>query len=232
MERTSGSAPAATPIEGVTRSLRHELGDLLQTIYAAVAVLRDCLPPEATLERTILADLRTRAERTRDLLDIVHDLVAPVTLSPTSVDLAELVTSLAASATVRFPHCDLRTEITATPPLQADPRWLARLGTLLLGYACEISQGPVRVGVRMTGPNAVAWTVRSEDGTIPAEHLETVQAPFAKPGPGSSRLVLPLVRRLTEWHHGRFAAGNGSAGGFEVQLLFPLIPGEPLPEAR
>src|SRR5579871_4459862 len=95
----SATGSSATPplLESVTRMLRHEVGDLLQTIYSTVAILQERFPPDARLERRFLADLRSRAETCKDELDAVHDLILPVALKAGRVDLAELAGSLAAS---------------------------------------------------------------------------------------------------------------------------------------
>src|SRR5271165_435901 len=60
-------------LESVTRTLRHEVGDLLQTIYSTVAILQERLGTDNRLERRFLSDLRARAETCRDELDAVHD---------------------------------------------------------------------------------------------------------------------------------------------------------------
>jgi len=49
--------PQTVP-EAIVRTLRHEVGDLLQTVYAAVAILKDRLPAECQTERRILIDMR------------------------------------------------------------------------------------------------------------------------------------------------------------------------------
>src|SRR5262245_23193224 len=42
--------------EALARTLRHEVGDLLQTVYATVAILQERLPREWSLERRVLTD--------------------------------------------------------------------------------------------------------------------------------------------------------------------------------
>src|SRR5262245_45575083 len=101
--------------EAIVRLLRHEVGDLLQTVYAAVAILKERLPPEYPTERRILTDMRARAETCRDLLDTVHDLVCPITLSLEDTDLAELVRSVAGRIGARFPRVTLRLETDTVP---------------------------------------------------------------------------------------------------------------------
>src|SRR5579859_1789913 len=99
MATTDESGPLSPgPPEILARTLRHEVGDLLQTVYAAVAILRRRLAPEATLERRVLADLRSRAEGCKRLLDVMSDLVGSIELSIEQVDLAQLADSLVAWA--------------------------------------------------------------------------------------------------------------------------------------
>src|SRR5690242_12596189 len=93
---TPGGIPPSRLLEVVTRTLRHEVGDLLQTVYSTVAILQERLSPGATLERRFLADLRNRAETCKNELDAIHDLVLPITLRPAPVDLAETVAGLTA----------------------------------------------------------------------------------------------------------------------------------------
>ncbi len=216
-------ANPASESEGVARVLRHEVGDLLQSVYAAVAVLRERLPAEWTTERGILSDLRLRAERTRDFIDLVLDLVGPLTLTPGAVDLAELAAGLTAAAAPRFPGRDVRAETAPTPPLEGDPRRLVRMGTMLIGYACETSPGKVRV---RTGPGPTAgevvWEVLADQGAIPADHLEAVTVPFGKPGHAGTRLMLPLARRLAEAHGGRLGVENAPGGGFALRVTLPV----------
>ena len=75
----SASTGTATGLShSVLRHLRHEMGDLLQTIYASVAIIQERLPKESAFERRILTDLRARAENCKQLLDDVHDLLSPL----------------------------------------------------------------------------------------------------------------------------------------------------------
>src|SRR5262245_17530040 len=131
---TKRTAAPLTALEAVTRCLRHEVGDLLQTVYAAVAILKERLPAGGTPERTVLTNLRSRAERTRELLDTIHDLVSPLSLAPTTVNLSELATTLAAATAARYPQIEIRTTLAPVPSIHADPTRLTQLGSLVLGY--------------------------------------------------------------------------------------------------
>src|SRR5262249_6128925 len=80
MESAPGNSPGGVTSlsEAVARTIRHEVGDLLQTVYATAAILQERLPPEADLERRVVADMRGRATLCRNLLDTGHDLACPV----------------------------------------------------------------------------------------------------------------------------------------------------------
>src|SRR5438477_12609714 len=106
MEESSPSAQILP--ENLARTLRHEVGDLLQTIYAAVAILQRRLAPEATLERRVLGDLRSRAEGCKRLLDNMSDLVSPVELTLEQVDLAQVAASLVSVASHRYPNLQIQ----------------------------------------------------------------------------------------------------------------------------
>src|SRR5436190_23729607 len=69
--------PSADLSHRMARLIRHEVGDLLQSVYSTVAVLLERLPPELSLERRLAADLKNRAELCRTELDAVVDLATP-----------------------------------------------------------------------------------------------------------------------------------------------------------
>src|SRR5579875_1795595 len=90
-------------VEMVVRTLRHEVGDLLQSVYSAVAILQERLPRGQSLERTILSDLRGRAEACKNELDATHDLVCPLNLNLSWVELSELASTIVAAFSLRHP---------------------------------------------------------------------------------------------------------------------------------
>src|SRR5689334_5882932 len=99
--------PARSLPEALVRTLRHEMGDFLQKVYATVAILKTRLPTDAEMEHGLLARLRARAEVCRDVLDAAHDFVCPILLDCGPVDLAELARRLAATARQRYPQLQI-----------------------------------------------------------------------------------------------------------------------------
>src|SRR6266849_1055725 len=118
--------------EALARTLRHEVGDLLQTVYAAVAILQRRLPAEATLERRVIQDLRSRAEGCKRLLDNMSDLVGQINLSLEQVDLAQLAASLVTLAAHRYPKLEIQASPSSPVLVSADEKRIAQVGEILL----------------------------------------------------------------------------------------------------
>ena len=222
-----GSRPSRSFPEAITRLLRHELGDLLQSIYATVAILQRRLPADWELERRIIADLRARGESCKNLLDAVHDFVCPFTLNLESVNLADLAATLVAASTPQHPQLEIRAEAQATPVIRADPKRLTQVGNLLLANACEAARHHVSFRTA-AGPAAgeAEWTV-TDDGTgVPADQTDQLFSPFATTRHGHLGVGLAIARKLVLVHGGRMSAENLPAGGFAVRILLPSVPPE------
>jgi signal transduction histidine kinase len=218
----SDRPPARSLPEALARTLRHEVGDLLQTVYAAVAILQKRLPSTATVEQRILADLRSRAEGCKGLLDQVSDLVGPLSLSIEQVDLAQLATVLVASAAPRYPKLEIRTAASTPVLVPADEKRISQVGELLLDQACEAACHQVcfRTLVRSAEGEA-EWTITDDRPPVPHEELAKLFTPFEGVRHGPSGIRLALAQRLVLVHGGRIAAENTPGGGFCVRVRLP-----------
>ena len=216
--------PQSVP-EAIVRTLRHEVGDLLQTVYAAVAILKERLPADCQTERRILTDMRGRAETCRDLLDTVHDLVCPITLTVEEADVAELVRAAVARVGPRFPRVALRLEAAPVPVLRADPRRVTQLATALLADACATADQAVacRIG---PGPAAgeVTLAVTDDGPGVPPDKQDMLFNLLTTTPHGHLGPALSLARRLAELHGGHVKAGNQPGGGFRVEVTLPPAP--------
>ncbi len=143
----------------VVRTLRHEVGDLLQSVYSAVAILQERLPRGQNLERTILSDLRGRAEMCKNELDATHDLVCPVNLNQDWVELSELASGIAGSFALRYPGLQIVCEAPRPVKVWGDGPKLAQAGTLLMMVA--VSGGGEQDSDKRVRP-AVQWGRRME----------------------------------------------------------------------
>lgn len=216
-----GLTPSVRLLETLARTLRHEVGDLLQTVYSTVAILQERLPPEQQLERRLLHDLKGRAENCKHELDATVDLVCPLNLSPASLDLAELAAGLINTFAGRFPNLKIEHESAGPVSVEADPRRLAQVGTMLLLSACQAAQHQVRVRTAIRDGQA-EWSVTDDGYGATPDQLEWLTTPFASTHHAQFGLGVALARRVTELHGGRLAGGNLPEGGFRVTLFLPL----------
>jgi signal transduction histidine kinase len=215
--------PTQRLVETVARTLRHEVGDLLQTVYATVAILQERLPAAQALEKRLLADLRSRAETCKNELDAVHDLICPITLTPGPLDLAELAAGLTAACGRRFPNLQVSHEASGSVAVRGDGRRLAQAGTLLLLAACQAAQKEVKVRVTAhAGAGEGEWSIADDGPGASEEQLSWLTAPFSTTHHAQGGLGLALAARQAALLGGRVQAANGPGGGFRVSVFLPL----------
>jgi signal transduction histidine kinase len=205
--------------EGIARILRHEVGDLLQSIYATVAVLQGRLDPDLSLEQRLLAGLRNRAEVCRLTLDAVHDLVRPPAPNPAPVDLAELTRQLVAAVAERHSIC-LEVLLDGPVPLNADAALLHQTGELLLLTACQSAQKHVVIQARAL-PDRVEWAITDDGPGASPEQLAWLTQPFARTRQGLSGLALAVAQQTARAHGGGLTVESPAEGGCQVRLSLP-----------
>jgi signal transduction histidine kinase len=223
-EESADPATTLGPAQFLMRTLRHEVGDFLQLVYSTVSLLDRRLPENAEVERTLTANLRARAAACKVMLDTAHDLVCAVTLDPEQVDLTELAQSLVTGLAARYPHLQLRAELSAEPvQCWADRERLTRVGSLVVIHACEMAQRAVLVRIA-SRPEAgeIDWTVADDGPGVPAEQMDNLFRPFSFTRHGRAGLGLAPARKVVELHGGRIAACNGASGGLQVTITLPV----------
>jgi two-component system sensor histidine kinase MtrB len=215
--------------EALARSLRHEIGDFLQKVYASVAILKDRLPADRQMERGVLVRLFSRAEACRRVLDTAHDFACPITLECQPVDLAQVAAAALAAARDRHPDLDWAAEGPGRVLVTADPRRARQMADLLLANSAESSAHRVRFRTAPGpgGPGGL-WRVSDDGPGVAPDSAEFLFRPFFTSRPGHCGLGLALTRKLAELHGGRARAENLPGGGFQVEIHFPA---EPPPEA-
>ena len=212
--------PNATHV--VARLLRHEVGDLLQAVYATVAVLLDRLAPGAAPERLLLDNLRQRAELCRFELDAVVDLVCPDAASEQRVEVDRLVASSLAQVVPRFPHLGFDTTPFPASAIRADGRLAAGAITFLLLAVCQHARR--RVAVRLESADGLARVRIHRDGPgVDDEQQAWIDRPFTTTRQSMLGLALAVTGRAIGPGGGRVAVSN-QAGGVEVLLESPICP--------
>lgn len=206
--------------EMLARTLRHEVGDFLQKVYATVAILQTMLPKEKTEEHHLLATLRLRAEGCRDLMNAVQDFLCPVILACEPVDLSQVAMQRSAAAQRRFPGIQILTEAAGAAVVTADPVRTAQIADIVLTNACEAAAS--RVVFRTSAANdGVDWSVIDDGPGVSAELQERLFEPFLSTRPAHAGLGLPLAQKLVLLHGGQMEAGSRRGGGFQMSIHFP-----------
>ena len=226
MDKSAESLYTPSPrlTEMVARTLRHEIGDLLQTVYSAIAILRARLPAEAQSERRLLTELHTQAETCKFKLDAVQDLTCPLKLTCCPTNLAEVAASLAARLSPRFPNIKLHTEGPQQLSVVADGPRLTQIGYLLLLNCLQAAQHEAKLYWGPVGDGTAQWSIADDGPGANAEQLSWLTDPFSTKHFAQFGLGLAVARRVAELHGGRVTAGNLPAGGFQVVLTLPLTP--------
>ena len=206
----------------VARLLRHEVGDLLQSVYATVAVLLDRLAPSATPERQLLDHLRHRAELCRFELDAVVDLVCPDAASEQRVEVDRLVSSSLAQVVPRFPHLSFETPPFPAVAIRADGRLVGGAVTFLLLAVCQHARR--RVAVRLESADGLARLRIHRDGPgVDDEQQGWIDRPLTTTRHSMLGLALAVTGRALGPGGGRVAVAN-QTGGVEVLLESPISP--------
>jgi len=203
----------------MARLIRHEVGDLLQSVYSTVAVLMERLPAELTLERRLASDMKSRAELCRAELDAVVDLASG---TPPAVEAADLASTFEnALAQVRRRHAALELVAQAPPSVvvAAEVRSLTAATFLLLASLCQGARHRVRVEFSQCERHVDCYLERDGYPATP-EQLAWLETPFATTQHAAFGLGLALTRRAV--YGGEVEARNVPDGGVLVHIRFPI----------
>jgi hypothetical protein len=132
----------------VLRTLRHEVGDLLQTVYAAAAILSHRLPAGWDLERRVVSDMRVRGEACRKYLDFAHDLLSAQTLEKEDVSVAGELAKVFERISQEYPSLRVHQEIEPNLVIRFDAKKLDKVFDLLVDFACETAWENVWIKAR------------------------------------------------------------------------------------
>lgn len=211
--------PDADHSHRMARLIRHEVGDLLQSVYSTVAVLLERLPPELTLERRLVSDLKSRAELCRHELDAVVDLASPSEPAETRTDLAVLFSQVLTQVRKRYAALELTSQVPPSVPVLADGRALASATLLLLMATCQSARHKVRLSFSRSERHVDCYLERDGYPATP-EQFAWLESPFATTQHAAFGLGLALTRRAVAG--GEVEARNVPDGGVIVRVRYPV----------
>ena len=205
----------------LARLLRHEVGDLLQSIYSTVGILLERLPETLKLERQLIGDLKSRAEWCKLEMDAVAELAAPPAFAPGPVDLLTPIHAVLVQVRRRFPALEVRFDAAGPAPVLSDPRALPTVLNVLFLAVCQGARRQLSVRVHSDGTHAECLLQR--DGyVVTKEQLGWLDEPFATTQQALFGVGLALAQRLAMATGGSVSADNLPEGGIGVRLRFPL----------
>src|SRR5262245_5772929 len=203
----------------MARLIRHEVGDLLQSVYSTVAVLLERLPAELNLERRLVSDLKSRAELCRSELDAVVDLASPADPASERVDLSAVFAHALGQVRKRHPALQLTAQVAPAVSVVAEGRSLSAATFLLLAATCQSARSQVRLGFSR-GERHVDCMLERDGYAATPEQFAWLEAPFATTQQAAFGLGLALTRRAVAG--GEVQARNVPDGGVVVRIRFPV----------
>jgi len=208
--------------EAVIRILRHEVGDLLQTVYSAAAVLNQRLPDGWELERRVVGDMRTRGETCRRYLDYTHDLVCALRISKERFDAGESLTDLLKQTASRHPTVRVHLAVAAKLVANADPQKLESVFQLLTTFACESATDEAWVQIKPgEEPFSLDGVIEYDGGEVSAESCEALLGLLNSGQNARSRLGLLLAQKLIQLHGGCLMVMPRGGGGMRLCIHLP-----------
>lgn len=206
----------------IVRYMRHEIGDLLQSVYSAVALLDSSLPRELKAERTILASLRQRSTNCKQFMDAVHDLLQPMALNCVSMELSEAAARLAAAAAAAYPHLQIHVESSDASRVVADRNRIMLAGKFLIEQACVAAREQVWIQTEAgDAEEEYRWTVVDDGPSVPEDQLASLFSPLGTTRGGNSGIWLAYVQKVVRQHGGQTTASNAAEGGLCVRVVLP-----------
>ena len=228
----------------LTTSLAHELYQPLTAIMTNAQAARRMLsadPPDVSQVHAILSDIVKDDRRASDVIERLRDLLrkgelemAPIDLSSTIRDVADL---LHGEAIVK--HVLVALDLDSDPVIVLGDRvQLQQVLLNLLHNAMEaMAEGrqPVtmvsvrcRSTVPSNGSGQAQITVTDTGPGLPAGAEETVFEPFYTTKKDGMGMGLSIVRSILESHGGSIAAANHERGGAVFEFMLPLADNDEL----
>ena len=211
--------------QAVLRTLRHEVGDLLQTVYAAAAILNQRLPVGWELERRVVNDLRSRGEACRKYLDFAHDLLSALTLEKNDVQIAEELAKVIESISQEYPSVRLHQEIEPNLVIRFDAKKLYKVFDLLVGHACNTAWENVWIKARAGGASysmvaTVEYDLDLDDSKVKSTGGESDLGIAGVTEDARAQLGLLLAEKLIGLHDGKIEVRScsDSAVRFTIEL--------------
>ena len=223
MEEQLRDQAALAHVGEMAAVIAHEVKNPLAGIRGAIQVIGGRLPA-GSRDQAIMNEIVTRIDGLNNLMKDVLLFARPPQPKPTTVDLAELVSTTANLLTADPSVTGVRIDVCgAAPPITADPDLLKIVFVNLLvnGAHAMAGQGVIQVSVKPDG-GVCQIAFRDNGPGIPADIRERIFTPFFTTKSKGTGLGLPTAKRLIDAHAGRIAVECPPEGGTIVTVHLPV----------
>ena len=217
---------------GLMADIAHDLRTPLAVLRSEIEAMQDGVQPtDAAALARLHGEVLLLARLVTDLRVLSLAESGAISLSPTGLNGAEVLRSLADAYTLRAAEVNVSLSVKTPPsvPLTADPDRLRQTLQNILDNALRYAApGLVELSARTDGNGAVL-TIRDHGPGFQSDDLSRAFERFYRAdasrtrdpgGRASSGLGLAIARALTEAQGGVLKARNHPAGGAEFTLLF------------
>lgn len=201
----------------------HDLNEPIAGISMLVGLLerRAGEPPSPA----VLRQLRSSAERARELIDGVLVYARAGELSTEPVMLEALMTDVAEDLRGRLEEAGATLEVGDLPQVKGDPRQLRRVLQNLLANAVKFrADAPLRVEVSSV-PDSQEWVVTMRDNGLGVEPAQATRifSMFSRANDqvDGAGIGLAVCRRIIEAHGGRIWVEPAEGGGSAFRFTLP-----------
>jgi signal transduction histidine kinase len=201
----------------------HDLSEPVAGIAMLVGLLerRAEQPPSPA----VLRQLRSSAERARDLIDGVLVYARAGELSREPVALGELMAEVAEDLRARLDEAGATLEVGELPEIQGDRRQLRRVLQNLLANAMKFrGDAPPRVEVSAVR-DSQEWVVTMRDNGIGVDPAQATRifSMFSRANEQveGAGIGLAVCRRIIDAHGGRFGVEPADGGGSAFRFTLP-----------
>ena len=223
-ESLARASNLASSLATMVASVRHELGNPVNSIKAAVTYLRKrhaSLPHEKVAR--YYTDILGEVARTEQLLETFRSFSAYERPSLRSLRLGEFFAELEMLARASYSEsgCSLVFEGDAAVTVDADPRALRQVLLNLLSNASAAFNGDTarRIRVIFWESGGETTIIVADDGVgIPQDIQEKLFTPFLTTKPGGTGLGLVICKRLVEQMKGRIKVESVPLEGTRVVI--------------
>ncbi len=202
--------------------IEHEVMNPLAAVRGAIQVIGTRLPPSSS-DAAIVKEIIARLDGLNDLMQDLLVFSRPPKPKLAAVDIAGLLTSIAALLKTDPAFTALEISITgAVPPLTGDANLLGIVFQNLLINAAQAMQGHGRVDVICHAENG--WhriEVRDQGPGIPAEIRADLFRPFRTTKARGTGLGMATAKRLVELHGGGIDVACPPPGGTQITVRLP-----------